>query len=408
MGRRFLQGVSPSDLQVDGPLFTWYRRYAQRHVRPAHVAVIGDSIAFGSGTAVGTTPDVTNYLNTMIIQLQRMLNELPSYYLRQDEAMAGSYNPSPGGGYCVPTRLQGQGIADPWRVAAGTVTSISRGMGLRSLQINAASRLAFTAPSASGFLWWYEDGASNLGTPAVSIYAGDYNATRTGRLVDNFAMTMNTGLAQYTRTFSGSIQLPGRGKWTIEFSPTSGTPVLDMLYVLDGDLGNGVQVYNLAFGSQLSGDFAANNTAANTSALAATKLQAFAADGIDLLVIYLGANDYSNNINPTTFQTNLETIIDKYRAAQTRTIPVLLVGHFARYDQTTPTFPWYQYLAAMRAVTQTRTMTDFLDLRPVFPASQAADTDGDLVDSSGVHLSAAGQGVAAQMIASRLSFPGVV
>jgi len=385
-------------------LFQWRRNYAKRGVKPINVLLLGDSIPFGSGTAVGSTPDVNNYFTTMAVQLQRRLNDVPSYGNRPDEMqnpIGGSFNISSGGGYSVPTRLQGQGIADPWRVAAGTVTSISRGMGLRSLQINASSRLAFTAPSATGFLWWYEDGASNLGTPAVSVYAGDYSANRTGIQVDNYAMTMNTGLAQYTRTFSG-ILLPARGKWTVEFSPASGTPVMDMLYVIDNDLQQGVRVFNYSFGSMLSNNFAANATDANTAATASKSLQAFGSDGIDLIIMYIGANDYINSVNPATFQANLEAIIDKYRAAQTRPQAFLLVSHFARYDAVAPTYPWSQFKAAMKAVTATRTQTDYVDLESYFPTSQANDTDDDLVDTSGVHLTAAGQGIAAQIIADKL------
>lgn len=409
-GVRLAQHLDASMMLTTDPLFAWRRNYAKRTLRPVNVAVIGDSIAFGSGTAVASAPDVSDYLTTMIVQLSRYLNQAPPYGLRADETQSpagASYNPGVGGGYCVPTRLQGQGIADPWRVAAGTVTSISRGMGLRSLQINAASRLAFTAPSANAFFWWYEDGASNLGTPAVSIYAGDYNANRTGRQVDNYPMTMNTGLAQYTRTFSG-IMLPARGRYTVEFSPSSGTPVLDMLYVADNDLQSGVRVYNYAFGSQLSTNFADSSTAATTAATASKSLQAFGTSGIDLIVIYLGANDYANDVAPATFQANLEAIVDKYRAAQTRPQAFLIVSHFARYDKASPVYPWTQYQTAMKNVTSTRTQVDYLDLAPWFPASQAADTDDDLVDTSGVHLTAAGQSIAAQAIANKLSFPGGV
>jgi lysophospholipase L1-like esterase len=387
------------------PLWQWRRNYGKRHVRPVNVLLLGDSIPFGSGTAVATAPDYDNFQTTMALQLQRMLNGDSPGFIQKSELHAGvaGVQDSPGGGYHVPTRLQGQGIADPWRVAAGTVTSISRGFGLRSLQINAASRLSFTAPSATGFLWWYEDGASNLGTPGVTIYAGDYSTSPQGKLVTAYPMTMNTGLAQYTRTFSGSIQLPCRGKWTVEFTPVSGTPVLDGLYVLDGDLQQGVRVHNYAFGSQLAADFAASTTAANTAATASKQLQAFGTDGIDLVVAYVGANDYINNVAPATFQTSLETIVDKYRAAQTRPQAFLFVSHFARYDATTPTYPWSQYKAAMAAVKLSRTQVDYLDLEPWFPASQAADTDGDLVDSSGVHLTAAGQAIAAQMIGEKLT-----
>jgi lysophospholipase L1-like esterase len=427
--RRFLQGAETPAAPVNGvalankdyvdldrlaptdPLFAWWRNYGKRTSRACTVLGIGDSILFGQGLNVGTVPDNTNYMDTMTIQLQRLLNGVPAYGQRNwiEDAVNTSavLDASMGGGYCVRPAIQGLGgFADPWRLAAGTTSYVARGMGIKSLQLNASGRVSFTAPSATGFFWWYEDGASNLGTPATSIYAGDYSTTRTGKMMENVANPMNTGLAQYARTFNAKM-LPAQGKWTIEFSVASGTPLIDMLYVVDGDPSQGVKVYNYAYGGKLSGDFAANTTEANTAATASPKLSGYYGDNVDLIILYIGANDYANNINPATFQANLEAIIDKYRAAQARPQTFLLVSHFARYDVVGPTYPWSQYQAAMKAVTSTRTQTDYLDLSTVFPASQALDTDGDLVDSTGVHLTNYGQGWAAQMIARKLMIPAV-
>jgi lysophospholipase L1-like esterase len=182
---------------------------------------------------------------------------------------------------------------------------------------------------------------------------------------------------------------------------------------MDGDLQQGVRLYNYAFGSQLASDFAASNTAANSAATAIQSLQAFGTTGIDLVILYIGANDYLGNSNPaTTFTSNLNSIISKYRTGNgSRVLPFLLVSHFDRWDRPTspaPTYPWPGYKAAMKAVAEATTQCDYLDIEPWFPVSQATDTDGDLVDTSGVHLTTAGQGVAAQLIAQKLMFPAVV
>jgi len=410
VSRRFL---GPAALQVPNlgdPLYRWRRDYAKRKMRVINVGLMGDSIPYGQGATVGTIPDRTNYPDTMTVQLQRYLNEVPTFGQRNwiDDALgtATTYPRPTGGGQAVrASYCQSGGFADPWQLVSGTVSKVSRGIGQQSLQLNAGARVGYTAEDCDGFLFWYENGASQTGALAATVYAGDYSANPTAYYTNAGGAPVNTGLAQYTRSFV-AWELP-RGKWTIEFTPASGTPVLDMLYALSGDLARGVRVWNIAWGGTGSSDWSANTTAANTAASSANKLEGFETNrGLDLMIYYIGAGDYSGGVSGATFQANLEAAIDKYRAAQTRTtLPFLLVSHFARYDNVSPTVPWSTYKNAMRTVTTTRTGVDYLDLEPWFPASQAADTDDDLVDSSGVHLTSQGQAVAAQQIAYKLMAP---
>lgn len=397
----------PAPLTGD-PLFRWRRDYSKRKMRSINVGLLGDSIPFGQGATVGTIPDGTNYLDTMTVQLQRYLNQLPTYGQKNwiDDALATAttFPRSTGGGYSVRAAYcQLGGFADPWKLVSGTVGYVTRGTGQQSLQLNAGSRISLTAEDCDGFLFWYENGASQIGALAATVYAGDYSAAPTAYYANAAGAPVNTGLAQYARSYV-AWQLP-RGKWTIEFTPASGTPVLDMLYVSSGDQAHGVKVWNIAWGGTGSTDWSANTTAANTAASSAPKLEGFETNrGMDLIVYYIGAGDYSGGVTGATFQANLEAAIDKYRAAQTRAPVFLLVSHFARFDVATPAFPWSTYKAAMRAVTKTRADVDYLDLEPWFPVSQVADIDDDLVDSSGVHLTSAGQAIAAQAIADKLRF----
>jgi hypothetical protein len=393
-------------------LFQWRRNYAKRQNRVVNVGVLGDSIPFGQGITVGTTPDRTNSVDYMSRQLQRLLNGVQGYNERNwvDDAVStitAYQNPSQGGYALRMRHVQAGGFADPWKLVSGSVTYPSRGLGLSSLQMAAGTVLSYTAESSTGFVFWYENGASQIGALNATVYAGDYSSSPTAYYTNAGGAPVNTGLAQYTRSFV-SWELP-RGKWTVEFSIASGTPVLDMVYVYDGDVTRGVRVYNLSHGGTGTTDFAANNTQANTAATNAPKLEAFdTGRGMDLYIYYIGAGDYAGGVTAATFQANIEATIDKYRAAQTRVPAFLLVNHFARYDVTSPTFAWSTYKAAMKAVTKTRAQTDYLDLENWFPVSQAADTDDDLVDSSGVHLTNQGQGLAAQLIAEKLIFAEVM
>lgn len=407
MTRRFL---TEARLPIaSDPFMRWHRDYSKRMITNRHIGVIGDSIAWGHSLAPGTPPNLVGYQSNMCQLLQRILNggQVPFGWPNWVDVLVGNAvvnDPSNVGGYALrASHCNNLVVTDPFKLVSGTVSLVDRGAGEKSLQLNAGARIAYTAPSATGFYWWFEDGASNPGTPTVTIYAGDWSATPTAYRLNNYVQGMNTGLAQYTRTFNTSL-LRARGKWTIEFGVSTGTPVLDMIYVVDGDSGQGVKVYNLAYGAKLSSDFAGNTTMANTAAAAAAKMSGYDAYGLDLVVCYLGANDYANNIVPATFQANLEAIVDKYRAAQTKPCAFLMVSHFARYDVTSPTYPWSQYQAAMQAVTQSRSYVDYLDLAPLFPASQAADTDDDLVDTTGVHLTLMGHSVAAQAIAQKLMY----
>jgi lysophospholipase L1-like esterase len=388
------------------PLYRWRRRYATRGVSLVNVVCVGDSVLWGAGAPGAAAPDFTGHTATMAHQLQQLLNGRQSLYAGQlDELGAvGAFNPGVVGGYFVRTAAAlAAGVPNPWRLVSGSLTEIDRGPGGASVQLSAGSRLAFTAPAATGAYWYYEDGASNLGQPAITIYAGDYSATRTGVYTEASALTMNTGLAQYTWSV-GAGAMAARGRWTFELTPATGTPVVGGLYIVDDDLRRGVRVHNWAWTGTVSGDWAANNTQAN-SAAASTQLLG---GGIDLLVVHIGANDYlfqDSAHSPTVFATNLASIITKYRAQQSLPIPVLLVSHFNRWDVTPSLYAWTQFQASMAAVAAAGTEVAYLDLAPYFPTSQAADTDGDLVDSSGVHFTAGGHAVAAQLIADKLMAP---
>lgn len=404
--------VDLSRMNTADPLYKWHRNLAKKNSRNVNVLMLGDSIPYGQGLSVQTPPDMSNYGEWMGQQLQFLLNGVQNTgrknYINDALGDLTTYPNPAAGGYCVrPSYCNAGGFADPWKLISGSITYQTRGIGMKVLQLNASTRIAHTAEACTGMMIYYEDGASPTGQLAFSIYGGEYDANRPMKWAENAAIPQNTALPQFS-TGLVQQQFPARGKYTVEFSNTSGTAVLSMLHIVDGDLTRGVKVWNGAYGATLSGDWAANNTAANSAATSSAKLEGFdTGQGMDLIVMYLGANDYANNVVPATFQTNLETIITKYRVSNPRAA-FLIVSHFARYDVVGPTYAWPLYQQAMQNVTTTRTETDYLDLSPYFPASQAADTDDDLVDSTGVHLTNHGQAWAAQLIASKLAIPGVV
>jgi lysophospholipase L1-like esterase len=402
--------VDMSRVTTADPLAAWWQAYSRRDSRQVTVALVGDSIPYGQGLGVGTTPDLTNYFDYMGLKLQDFLNGVQSFARPNwvntalgdktqyaNAAQIGGYNVRPA--YCG----AGGGFPDPWRVISGTTTLLTRGMGAKILQLNAGARIAHTADAATGFMWWTEDGASQLGQLGFSIYAGGYDPNRTAKWAENAAVPQNTGIAQYSVSLTGQ-QLPTRGRYTIEFSVITGTPVLEQLYVVDGDAGRGVKVFNMAYGATLSSNFAANTTEANTAASTLTKLDGYQGGrGVDLIVLYVGANDYANSVSIATFTANLNAIIAKYRAAQTRPMSFLICSHFDRWDVAPGLSPtWAEYKAVHRAVAAANTGCAYLDLQPLFPTSQAADTTDDWVDPTGVHLTNTGQSMVARAMADVL------
>lgn len=413
MGRKFL---SPLDLSgqpitslstgyrsTTDPLYPWRRWYAKRHATQVGIVCIGDSILFGDGDTIATPPASDQFQSTIQLQLQAILNHATPFSRQSAETLQpGAYRPGNAGGYFVrmANYYYDGNAPTPFFTAAGSTSASLFGLGGATTQMASGTILSHTAQSATGFAWFYEDGVSNVGMPAVSIYAGDYSATRTGILVNNSAQTANTGKAQYATTVN-LTNTSARGKWTFEWSVASGTPRVSGLYVLDGDEFSGVKILNNCLGGSVSADWASTGTRGVSQTNGIAAWTPIVSNG--LVILYIGANDYSNGVNPSTYQTNLATIISNYRTALgVSNIPVLLVSHFARFDVTSPAFPWSQYQAAMKAVAAAGTNVDYLDLSPYFPASQAADTDGDLIDTTGVHFTRQGQGVAAQVIADKL------
>jgi lysophospholipase L1-like esterase len=404
---------------VGHPLYRWQRAYATRHYRPVTIGVIGDSVAGGAGVSTGPAPTTAlgAYTRTLTYKLQQKLNGLDGYFVNNPLTPLNNNEYGSGGGGFVRTALTGF-AGDPW-TRVGSPIAVNRGIGMNSIGFNASNGsstgtqyIEMTFKSWQSAIIWYETGAGSI-APGFTLY----NSAGTV-LNDNVIMAVNTGLAANTRAVIGfdvASAVRGQYKLRIGRNGASGTAVVDAVYFIDGDANSGVRVYNYSWPGMVSGDFNANNTAANSSAAAITVYQS-----PELLVIYLGANDYGTNVNPSTYQTNISQLIDKYRASFTKPPCVLLVAHWPRYDTVAPTFSWSQYVAALRAVAASKTESwegltvpyvDVLDLTPHFPSTAALDTanEGLVVANPttgwGVHPTDRGHSWIAGLLADKLSQP---
>lgn len=387
MGRK-ATAIVPGDA-----LWRWRRWYACRSLRSISIGVLGDSISFGSGATGTTTPQA--WQNTFCVRLGQILNGIP-YGLNS----AGDLDLFDiGSGYHL-RAARNTSAPDPWvRSTTPADTLIARGAGGQSTGLpysaGASASITFTAKSCTGFLFVFEDGTGAV-QPKITVTGS------TGKVVSTNSMTMNTGLAQYARSTFGSFLPRGTYTFKIENATTAGTAVVDGLYVFDGDANSGVVVMNHCFPGNTTDTFINGSTQATT--LKACVSTIF---NPDMLIINLGANDYMNNVVPSTFQSNISSIISTYRTQiGNANAPILLVAYFARYDITTPTYAWSLYVAAMKAVAASTADVEFMDMQSYFAANQTADdADFNIVDSGGVHLSNRGHSLYAQAVADRLMVP---
>lgn len=403
-GPRYLAQTA-STIYPGHPLYKWRQVYSGRNFTKMNVVMVGDSVTFDAGIdAVGADSAVIAFQRGVVTKLQQYLNGFYVNYGYNDAALLSGE----GGGYHARAAHTSPGsTTDPW-IRTGTLTNVAGGQGINRLQLASGASLSHTAKNTTGFLWYFKDG-SGAGTPHLKIVGSS------GAVFADVDVTMNTGLPAGTTSSAGAT-LP-RGQYTFTFSFTSGTPVVDSLYVLDGDNRSGVKVYNWGWPGAITSDF-------TTGSGAATAQSAIAGVTPDLVIVMLGTNDYSVGTNPSTFQTTLSTLIDNYRttaATVSKKPSFLIVSWFPRYDVTSPSFPWSQYVTAMKTVAVSKTETyqgltvpycDFLDMTPYFASSATndADTSSGLVIASptsgwGVHPTNKGHSWVAELIARRLTLP---
>lgn len=372
-------------LPVNDFAATWRRIYAQRHTRLVKIACMGDSVTTGGGaTAVWWR---------FVFQLQKLLNDRFAWKTMNQADNWGL------GRYYLRTPY-----APGWTVS-GTTTVVAEGSGGASLSIATSATVKLEVSDVKTFLWAYKTGVGSHPIQ-VQIQTGTIAAPGSNVLAPT-TQAVNTGLPQYTRQESG-FEVPTQGPHVITFSrpaANTGNSILDWVNVVQANANMGVQVMDWGYSGYHSGSFAGAGATAASARLAITN----SSSTPNMLIIFLGANDYIGNINPaTTFKTQMQAIITEHRAlnASWAAKPILMVGYFARWDATSPTYPWSGYVTAMKEIVAANTRMDFIDLSGFFPASQVADdADFDLIDSSGVHPTDAGHALIAQALADKLTAP---
>ena len=266
-------------------LSAWCAALATTATRAANVLVVGDSIAEGY-----YAPDRS-----------RRWMDLVRSRLQSDYGGTGlGYIPASDGNPAVPP------YPDLWHEGGGTPSKT--GLGDRSYTIN----------TANGF--------AQITVPTDRLQVS-YSTSPTGgamRIVIDGQQAAWIDTYNPQATMSGQTWLSAplnAGQHTLQILPdnaghlTTYSVVLEGVMVMNSDDGNGVRLWDSSHAAYTSTHFV------SSSNLAADVAQV----DPDLLVMELGTNDMTDQVSPSTFESNLQSIITTAQANDSNPLSVVLL-----------------------------------------------------------------------------------
>lgn len=266
---------------------------------------------------------------------------------------------------------------------SGTVTQIGRGLGLRSKTLTAGATLTRTFTNCTGWELHYSQGPDQ----------GEFTYTVDGGSPQTVTPD-TTGVYRHDgMTITGSIS---RGSHTLVITAT-GTFEFNGCYAFDGDRNTGFRAYNSGTGGATAATFI--NVNSYTLLERADVIPDLAG-----IVYMVGANDWNINVNPATYEANIETFYNNAEAVLTTQKPdYILVNTYARYDTLNPTYPWARYGQAMANLARRLPRVYYMDLHPYFPTANTAAADPeDMMGSDNTHMNQAGHYYMGQLIAQKI------
>lgn len=333
-------------------LSVWMNSAANAGSAPAKVVVVGSSTAAGSmGTIGSETPKRATTMWGAILRDRHNTSSTP-------------------GGYGVP--VANLGIANEW-TRSGGANVLNRGLGFSAWQM---------APGEFVSRPWY-------GTAVTILFeqgpgAGAFDVSIDGGAATT--VTPNTGAARNTGTWTSPTLAVGNHTAKIT---AVGTCVVEAVYGHDRDVSSGVQVWNGGLPGATTGELV------NTPGLI-TRLGQLSPS---LVVLMQTANDYASGVNPTVTKQRIQDWLDSLFATVSPAPDVLLVHQHLRFDVTTPAFPWSQYGQILQELADAYARVWYVDVSPLFPVSQAGDTN-DYVDTDSTHLTPRGHQILTDALAA--------
>lgn len=240
----------------------------------------------------------------------------------------------------LPPYFDGSTMGNPFTTLSGAPSpgkETSFGLGRRTATMSGTAKYVFDI-NGSSFDMFYTSGPTS-GTIGVKIDAGSVqNVATSGTLADG-------------KKWNSGALTPGAH--TVEITAVSGTVYFGGLYVYDGDESKGIHLLEAGHFGWKTTDWVANSPRWQDT---------ITLHQPHLVTIALGANDYQNDVAPTTFKTNLQTLITAFRTNTTIDPAFVLVGYSERADIGTATHDWSDYLDAMYEIAEADAGVGVFDL----------------------------------------------
>lgn len=322
-----MQSYVAGQLQPPDELSRFHNALAKRFYSPVRILVIGDSLSEGQGATVKS--------RRWIEMLQSRLR-----FLYPVSGVAG------GEGY-VASAWNQTSFATGWSYGGNVAADGTFGWGHRSVVLKSPDGFATRTVNGTSIKICY---TKNTALGSFSVFL-DGSGTATA--------TINTATGASSTTHDGgtaTVSLGTRGSHTVKLAWASGgNCIVNGMYVYDQDESSGIMVVDSGqYGSKTGQWVAPDNVNQYVIGDDVAELQP------PLCIIELGPNDYLQNVDPAVTGANFVTLINQVAAACTVPPSFVLIGDYQVAG--TQTYQWTQYLAAMKAVADSRTDTLYCNL----------------------------------------------
>lgn len=296
-------------------LTPWYAALANRQFARCDIVCLGDSITEGQAASA--------WDNAWRSRLRDMLRaRYPT------PGLTGG-----GRGFIGAVNSGESSFGWPAVVAGGgTATGDNEGPKGHWLQFNGSGQtLTYSLTGDTADIFWIKQFLGGTFSWAVDGGSATNISTGGGGLFDGQVTHITLGAA---------------GPHSLVLTRVSGTSNIAGVVEYNGDFGLGIAVHDCGHFGWLTG-----NWVTATGSGAAGSAAAIAALSPNVVVITLGANDQFSNVAPSTYQSNLQTIITNLKSRLTAPYPAFVLNMLpGRGNQNTFTYPWAQYVNAAYAV----------------------------------------------------------
>lgn len=346
------------------PLRTFFAARDQRAGRRCTIVTLGNSLTEGTSA---TTP-FDGYPGQLAGSLRA---QFPTA--------------APGGRGYVPARYQMPSPSGPlWSYTGTVVKGTQHGIGRRVVPLAGAgtATLAGTAWSHVKIAWW-------------ASARGDSLTVR----VDAASAVTITAESPGPKTWSSPTFASAAAR-TIRVVAAAGSPELEGAWLFDGDVDRGIHVLNGGHHGSIAASFSVGSGVPGANSVWSDSLVRY---DPALVTVSFETNDPGFRAAPQ-FRADLAALVNLLRTKTAA--PILLMAEFERAS-TPAGRQWDDYTAAIAEVaTDNRIrMVDFLDVGQYIPklsGPESADPHGWLA-ADGVHLTDAGYGRWAALLAARLA-----